>query len=118
MDKNGTSEDVKKVVSTLNTSQVPSKDVVGKQFQSIIKGIHPCIVVSFLFVFIPSVKCELKLEFQIAAQNCWVNKGGAFTGEISAEMLVNLGIPWVIIGHSERRALMNESNEIDRMMLI
>lgn len=30
----------------------------------------------------------------------------------SAEMLVNLGIPWVILGHSERRALLNESNEV------
>ncbi|KAI7992841.1 hypothetical protein LOK49_LG12G02850 [Camellia lanceoleosa] len=44
-------------------------------------------------------------------QNCWVKKGGAFTGEVSAEMLVKMGIPWVILGHSERRALLNESNE-------
>ncbi|CAI9296383.1 unnamed protein product [Lactuca saligna] len=95
---NGTSEEVKKIVSILNSAQVPSKDVVE-------------IVVSPPFVFIPSVKSELKPEFHIAAQNCWVKKGGAFTGEISAEMLLNLGIPWVIVGHSERRALMNESNE-------
>lgn len=30
----------------------------------------------------------------------------------SAEMLVNLGIPWVILGHSERRLILNESNEV------
>lgn len=35
----------------------------------------------------------------------------------SAEMLVNLGIPWVIIGHSERRALLNESNEVSVMIV-
>jgi len=57
------------------------------------------------------VKDSLRSDFYVAAQNCWVKKGGAFTGEVSAEMLVNLGIPWVILGHSERRALLGESNE-------
>ena len=33
----------------------------------------------------------------------------------SAEMLVNLDIPWVILGHSERRSLLNESNEVGRV---
>nr|KAJ0196691.1 hypothetical protein LSAT_V11C700355470 [Lactuca sativa] len=54
---------------------------------------------------------ELRPEIQVAAQNCWVKKGGAFTGEVSAKMLANLGVPWVILGHSERRALLNETNE-------
>lgn len=35
----------------------------------------------------------------------------------SAEMLVNLGIPWVILGHSERRSLLNESNEVSCVAL-
>ena len=35
----------------------------------------------------------------------------------SAEMLVNLSIPWVILGHSERRALLNESNEVSYVMM-
>ncbi|KAG6489137.1 hypothetical protein ZIOFF_050395 [Zingiber officinale] len=53
----------------------------------------------------------LRSDFQVAAQNCWVKKGDAYTGEISAERIVNLGIPWAILGHSERRVLLNESNE-------
>ncbi|KAJ6895465.1 hypothetical protein NC651_021845 [Populus alba x Populus x berolinensis] len=69
------------------------------------------VVVSPPFVFLPVVKGLLRPDFQVAAQNCWVRRGGAFTGEISAEMLVNLGIPCVILGHSERRSLLNESNE-------
>ncbi|XP_055802459.1 triosephosphate isomerase, cytosolic-like isoform X2 [Solanum dulcamara] len=69
------------------------------------------VVVSPPFVFLPLVKNELRPDFHVAAQNCWVKKGGAFTGEVSAEMLVNLSIPWVILGHSERRALLGESNE-------
>ncbi|KAG2258037.1 hypothetical protein Bca52824_077331 [Brassica carinata] len=59
------------------------------------------------YVFLPLVKSTLRSDFYVAAQNCWVKKGGAFTGE----MLVNLDIPWVILGHSERRALLNDSNE-------
>ncbi|ONK67751.1 uncharacterized protein A4U43_C05F3400 [Asparagus officinalis] len=95
---NGTAEEVKKIVKTLNDAKVPSQDVVE-------------VVVSPPFVFLPLVKDSLRSDFYVAAQNCWVKKGGAYTGEVSAEMLVNLGVPWVILGHSERRALLAESNE-------
>lgn len=63
------------------------------------------------FVYLPQVLGSLQPPFQIGAQNCWVGKGGAFTGEVAAEMLVDLDIKWVILGHSERRALCGESNE-------
>ncbi|XP_062092672.1 triosephosphate isomerase, cytosolic [Humulus lupulus] len=95
---NGTTEEVKKIINTLNDAEVPSQDVVE-------------VVVSPPFVFLPTVKSLLRPDFHVAAQNCWVKKGGAFTGEVSAEMLVNLDIPWVIIGHSERRLILGESNE-------
>ncbi|OAY61231.1 hypothetical protein MANES_01G173500v8 [Manihot esculenta] len=96
--QNGTTEEVKKIVTTLNEAEVPPEDVVE-------------VVVSPPFIFLPLVKGLLRPDFQVAAQNCWVRKGGAFTGEVSAEMLVNLSVPWVILGHSERRSLLNESNE-------
>jgi triosephosphate isomerase len=47
----------------------------------------------------------------VAAQNCSSNNNGAFTGEVSAQMLSSLHIPYVIIGHSERREYNHESNE-------
>jgi triosephosphate isomerase len=40
------------------------------------------VVVSPPYVFLPVVKSLLRPEFQVAAQNCWVKKGGAFTGEV------------------------------------
>jgi triosephosphate isomerase (TIM) len=46
----------------------------------------------------------------VAAQNCHYETNGAFTGEISIPMLLDLGINWVIIGHSERRTYDNETN--------
>ncbi|MCU0321544.1 MAG: triose-phosphate isomerase, partial [Chitinophagaceae bacterium] len=46
----------------------------------------------------------------VAAQNCYTQKSGAFTGEISAEMLQSIGVQFVLIGHSERREYFNETN--------
>lgn len=41
----------------------------------------------------------------VAAQDCHFEASGAYTGEISAEMIKSAGAEWVIIGHSERRTL-------------
>jgi triosephosphate isomerase len=46
----------------------------------------------------------------LGAQDVSEHAPGAFTGEVSAEMLADLGCEWVIVGHSERRALHQESN--------
>ncbi|MBM4150625.1 MAG: triose-phosphate isomerase [Ignavibacteria bacterium] len=61
-------------------------------------------------------QCSLIIEnnespLLIGAQNCHDSDEGAFTGEISASMLASMGIDYVILGHSERRFLFNESND-------
>ena len=48
----------------------------------------------------------------IAAQNCHHILSGAYTGEVSAALLASLNIPFVIVGHSERRQYFNETNAI------
>ena len=48
---------------------------------------------------------------QIGAQNCCEHESGAYTGEISPVALADIGAEFVIIGHSERRSLYNETNE-------
>jgi len=56
---------------------------------------------------------------RIGAQNCNENKSGAFTGEVSAEMIKSYDCDYVILGHSERREYFNESNElINKKILI
>ena len=51
-------------------------------------------------------------HFFVAAQNCYNKISGAFTGEVSAEILKSISIDYVILGHSERREYFNESNEM------
>lgn len=46
----------------------------------------------------------------VAAQNCSNHSKGAYTGEVSAEMLASIGVSHVIIGHSERRSIYNETD--------
>ncbi|TPD54116.1 MAG: triosephosphate isomerase, partial [Thalassolituus maritimus] len=48
----------------------------------------------------------------VGAQNCAEADSGAFTGEVSAEMLSDLGASMVIIGHSERRTLYGETDDV------
>ena len=47
----------------------------------------------------------------VAAENCHFKDNGAYTGEISVEMLKEIGIEWVILGHSERRQYFAETDE-------
>ena len=49
---------------------------------------------------------------EVAAQNMHQAKNGAFTGEVSADMLQSIGVQSVIIGHSERREYFGETNEV------
>ncbi len=66
---------------------------------------------------VPYVDLQAAMEaaegsnIRIGAENChWAQKG-AFTGEVSAEMLKAMGVPYVIIGHSERRQYFGETDE-------
>merc|ERR1719223_1683787 len=49
------------------------------------------------------VRENLNKEIMVGAQDCWTSGSGAHTGETSADMLVDLGMEFSIVGHSERR---------------
>jgi len=68
--------------------------------------------VPFPYLQMAQQKIAGKQNVFIAAQNCYSKKSGAYTGEVSVEMLQSLGISYVIIGHSERREYFHESNEL------
>ncbi len=54
----------------------------------------------------------------LGAQNCHADSKGAFTGEVSAVMLTDCGCKWVIVGHSERRHLLGETDSFIRRKLV
>jgi triosephosphate isomerase len=53
-----------------------------------------------------------RLEIRLGAQNCHWEDDGAFTGEVSPVMLAKLNVRYVIVGHSERRQLFGETDEV------
>ncbi len=59
-----------------------------------------------------AIKRTKKTEIEVAAQNMHQSKNGAFTGEVSADMLTSLGLSLVILGHSERREYFGETNAL------
>eukprot|EP00796_Vickermania_ingenoplastis_P007432 gene7431-5232_t len=94
---NGTQKSLKELVSIFNGHSV-SHDV-------------QCVVAP-TFIHIPLVQAHLSNpKFVLCAENA-IAKSGAYTGEISLPILKDMGINWVILGHSERRTYYGETNQI------
>lgn len=71
------------------------------------------IIINPPFTHLSTLKNEINNSvIKIGAQNCSYESSGAYTGEVSVSMLKSIGIDYVIIGHSERRAYFNETDEI------
>uniref|UniRef100_A0A674A8T4 Triosephosphate isomerase n=1 Tax=Salmo trutta TaxID=8032 RepID=A0A674A8T4_SALTR len=63
-------------------------------------------------VYLDFVRSNLRARIGVAAQNCYKVAKGAFTGEISPAMIKDCDVEWVILGHSERRHVFGESDEL------
>ncbi|TPX70599.1 triose-phosphate isomerase [Spizellomyces sp. 'palustris'] len=69
------------------------------------------VVIAPPFPYLQVVRNTLRKDVGVSAQNCYTESKGAYTGEVSTEMLKDLSIGWVILGHSERRMIFGESDE-------
>jgi triosephosphate isomerase len=86
--------------------EILSANITLKDYQQAI------FAVPFPYLIMAKSETENENNYFVAAQNCYNKKSGAYTGEVSAEMLQSIGIPFCIIGHSERREYFQESNQM------
>lgn len=85
--------------------------LASKELADIANQHHIDLGVAPTYLGLEAVRNNASKSMIVAAQNVHYNPNGAFTGEISIPMLKEIGIDWVIIGHSERRAYDNETNQ-------
>jgi triosephosphate isomerase len=95
---------------TLSQGEQLLKDIQSKPHSL---GTHQLAIFAVPFPYLHMAQHQLagKQQVFVAAQNCYSKKSGAYTGEVSVEMLQSMGISYVVLGHSERREYFNESNQ-------
>ncbi|KAH7377866.1 Triosephosphate isomerase [Pyrenochaeta sp. MPI-SDFR-AT-0127] len=92
---NGNIKSIKDIVKNLNEAKLdPNVEVV----------------ISPPSLYLLLTREQLRDGLEVAAQNIFDKPNGAFTGEISAEQLKDSGITWTILGHSERRVILQEDD--------
>ena len=82
-----------------------------KELAPMVDGAEAQVIACVPFVCLPAaVEAAKGTNIKIGAQNMHFEDSGAFTGEVSADMLVSMGVEYVIIGHSERRQYFAETD--------
>lgn len=95
--RNGTIKSVTDIVHRLNSAPLDPKTEV---------------VIAPPGLFLLLVREHLKNEIEVCSQNVFDKPNGAFTGEISAEQLSDSKIGWALCGHSERRVILGEKDDV------
>lgn len=91
---------------------------VANELKGLVKDAEADVVICAPYMQLPALVEELKgTNVKVGAQNMHFEEKGAFTGEIAPSMLTDLGVEYVIIGHSERRQYFNETDETVNMKL-
>jgi len=94
---NGSVKMIDEIVASLNAAKLDGSTEV---------------VVAPPALYLLYVQAALHAPVQVAAQNCFSEASGAFTGEISPNQLKDANIHWVILGHSERRSMFGDTDKL------
>lgn len=106
----------KKIVAgnwKMNKNAEETEDLLNELIAKIPTVCDAQVIVAPTFINLSSAVNHLEFtNIQVAAQNMHQSENGAYTGEISADMLKSIGVNTVILGHSERRAIFHETDSI------
>ncbi|MBY0435149.1 MAG: triose-phosphate isomerase [Cyclobacteriaceae bacterium] len=100
-----------KMNKTLEEAKTLTSEVMAMTADEV-KG-NAIVVLCVPFPYLVTLKSQLgNSPVKLGAQNCSEHDSGAYTGEVSAAMLKSIGIPYVILGHSERRQYFGEDGKL------
>ena len=107
---------MRKTIVAGNWKMNASKESVNKLVMGILSGMSNVsseVVICAPFPYLSQVEALIThSQVRLGAQNLNTNMSGAFTGEVSADMIKDFGAQHVIVGHSERRSFYGETNTI------
>jgi triosephosphate isomerase len=107
---------MRKTIVAGNWKMNASKESVNKLVMGILSGMSNVsseVVICAPFPYLSQVEALIAhSQVRLGAQNLNTNMSGAFTGEVSADMIKDFGAQHVIVGHSERRSFYGETNTI------
>lgn len=96
----------------MNHTGQDAKETITGLVGRVSQDVKAEVVIAPVFPYLPmAVELTKGSPIHVAAQNMHWEESGAFTGEVSPAMLVDIGVTHVIIGHSERRTYFNETDE-------
>jgi len=97
---------------TLEEANILATEVMGMVADEVKGDVK--VVLCTPFPYLVSIKNLLgnNTRISVSAQNCSEHEAGAYTGEVSAPMLKSIGVPYVILGHSERRQYFGEDAKL------
>lgn len=99
----------------MNTNRSTGPDLVRAVADGVLaaEGVEVCVFPPFPYLLtIRSILRDRGSSLRLGAQDCYHQRDGAYTGEVSLDMLKDCGVQAVLVGHSERRHVMGEKDEL------
>jgi len=101
-----------KMNKTLEEGNILASEIAGMVADEVKSDAKIIFCVPFPYLLPIKNQLGANARISIGAQNCSEHESGAYTGEVSAAMLKSIGVPYVILGHSERRQYFGEDGKL------